>query len=106
MLELIIAPSARADLLAQWSYFADEVGNPDLGDRFVACAELTFRHLVETPGLGRPRKFRSPQARNIQSWRVDDFPRHLIFYRARPDERIVEIIRVLHGARHLEALFA
>jgi len=27
--ELILAPSARADLLAQWDFYADEVGDPD-----------------------------------------------------------------------------
>jgi len=42
MLELIVAPAARADLLAQWEFYADDVGNPDLADRFVASA-MTFQ---------------------------------------------------------------
>ena len=59
MAELIVAPSARADLLAQWDFYADEVGDPDLADRFVARAEATFKKLARTPGLGRPRSFNS-----------------------------------------------
>lgn len=35
-----------------------------------------------------------------------DFPKHLVFYRPLPDERGVEIVRVLHGARDLEALMS
>jgi len=61
--------------------------------------------LVQAPGLGRPRKFHSPKAKNLRSWKVDEFPKHLIFYRPLPNERGVEIVRVIHGARDLEALF-
>ena len=49
MSELIVAPAARADLLAQWDFYADEAGRPDLGDRFFACAEVTFEKLGRTP---------------------------------------------------------
>jgi hypothetical protein len=58
MSELVVAPAARADSLAQWNYCADEVGRPDLADRFTAQAETTFKKLVRTPGFGRPRSFR------------------------------------------------
>ncbi len=104
MPELIVAPAARADLLAQWDYYADEVGRPDLADRFVAQAEVTFKSLARTPGLGRPRRFRSPTVKNLHSRKVADFPKHLIFYRPLQEERGVEIVRVLHGARDLEVL--
>ena len=105
MSELIVAPSARADLLAQWDFYADDVGRPDLADRFTARAESTFKNLARTPGLGRPRPFRSPKAKNLRSWKVADFPKHLIFYRPLPDECGVEIVRVVHGTRDLDALF-
>ena len=80
-------------------------GHPDLADRLVACAEITFKKLARTPGVGRPRPLRSPKAKNLRSWKVADFPKHLIFYRPLPDERGVQIVRVVHGARDLEALF-
>ena len=105
MSELIVAPAARADLLAQWDFYADEVGRPDLGDRFFVCAEATFKKLARTPGLGPPRAFRNAKAKKLRSWQVEHFPRHLVFYRPLPDERGAEIVRVLHGARDLDAAF-
>src|SRR5712672_3469015 len=105
MADLIVAPAARADLLAQWDFYADDVGNPDLADRFLACAESTFKKLARMPTLGRARAFRSPKAKSLRSWKVTDFPKHLVFYRPLPNDRSVEIVRVLHGARDLDALF-
>ncbi len=105
MRELVVAPAARADMLAQWDFYADEVGDPELADRFIASAETTFMKLARTPGLGRARRFRDAKAKNLHSWHVADFPKHLVFYRPLPNERGVEIVRVLHGARDLVALF-
>ena len=105
MVEIIIAPTARADLLAQWDFYADDVGNPDLADRFVVCAELSFKKLARASGLGRPHPFSSPKTKSLRSWKVTDFSNHLIFYRPLPAGRGVEIVRVLHGARDLPALF-
>ena len=39
-------------------------------------------------------------------WKVAVFPKHLIFHRLLRDEHGVEIVRVFHGARNLEALFS
>lgn len=105
MSEPLVAPLARADLFAQWDYFSDVAGDPDLADRFVACAERTFRILHQTPGLGRPRRFRSPQAQGLRSWGVSDFRNYLIFYRLLKEADGVEIVRVLHGARDIKTLF-
>jgi toxin ParE1/3/4 len=105
MPEVLVSPAARADLIAQWDFFADDVGNPALADRFVACAEATFKKLARTPSLGRVRSFASPKAKNLRSWKVNGFPKHLIFYRALPGDPGVEIISVVHGARDLLALF-
>lgn len=105
MFELIVSPSARADLIAQWDFFADEAGNLALADRFVACAEATFKKLACTPGLGRVRSFSNPKADDLRSWKVTDFPRNLVFHRPLPEDRGVEIVRVVHGARDLGAMF-
>src|SRR5690606_36944696 len=103
--ELIIAPAARADLLAQWHYYMDEVGLPELADRFTAQAEATCKKLARTPGLGRPRSFGNSRLQDLRSWKVEGFPRHLIFYRELPEKRGVEIVRLLHGARDIDAQF-
>ena len=105
MSEVIIAPSAQADLAAQWDYFADEVGSLDLADRFLGSTEQTFRTLSCTPRLGRHRSFPNPNVQRLRSWKVDGFPNHLIFYREIPEDGGVEVVRVVHGARDLDALF-
>ena len=43
--------------------------------------------------------------KNIRSWVVTEFTSYLIFYRELADGSGVEILRVLHGARDLDALF-
>jgi len=53
--------------------------------------------------MGRRREFDNPDLIGMRSWRVKRFPKYLIFYI--PIEDGVEIVRVLHGARNLEAIF-
>src|SRR5579871_2370001 len=101
MAELIVSPAARADLIAQWDFFADEVGDMALADRYIACAEATFRKLANTPGLGRRRLFDNPHVKNLRSWQVADFAKYQIFYRLLSENRGIEIVRVIHGARNL-----
>ncbi len=101
--KIVFAPAAQADLVAQWDFYADEVGDVDLADRFVRSVEQTAQKLARNPELGRSRAFRA--ARNVRAWAVSHFPKHIIFYRAATLHGGVEIIRILHGARDLDALF-
>jgi len=39
----------------------------------------------------------------LRAWPIDGFRNHLVFYR--PTDEGVDIVRVLHGARDIEALF-
>jgi toxin ParE1/3/4 len=103
MPEFIIAQAARLDMFEVCEYFDAESRDPNLADRFVNSAILTFEKLARTPGLGRPYKFKKCPHENLRSRRVDNFPNYLIFYRPFPNG--VEIVRVLHGARDLEAQF-
>lgn len=98
-----IAPAARLDILAITDFFKDEVKNVELADRFTDCAEATFSKLAKMPGKGCPRQFRRSSLKALRSWRIDEFPNYLVFYRE-TDTRI-EIVRVLHGARDLECFF-
>lgn len=104
MSRYLIAPAARLDLLAIWNYFALEIGDIDLADRFSASAKKTFEVLARAPGLGRSRPFGRESLKDIRSWRVEGFSRYLVFYRA--TKTPIEIVRVIHGARNLPRLFA
>ena len=82
---------------------AREAARPDAADRVQEAIFDGFDMLARNPALGRKREFRHHQ--NIRSWVVTEFTNYLIFYRELPDGSGVEILRVLHGARDLDALF-
>lgn len=96
-----VSPQAEADVVAIACYIAES--NPDAGERFVDAAYTTFRFLTTQPELGRPRRFTNSTLTGLRSWRVAKFTRHLIFYRFH--DGVIEILRVVHGARDLDALF-
>ncbi len=103
MSQFTISPAAKLDIMGIWTYFADEIGNVELADRFAECAEAAFSDLARSPAMGRPRRFRRSSLRDLRSWRIKEFRRLLVFYREIPEG--VEIVRVLHGARNLSRIF-
>ncbi|MEO6594521.1 MAG: type II toxin-antitoxin system RelE/ParE family toxin [Planctomycetota bacterium] len=95
-------PRARIDLQDCAIYLADHA-SVHVALRFLECAEVTFGLLAEHPGFGRPLEFTRPELEGLRSFRVQGFENHLIFYL--PRESGIEVVRVLHGARDLEAIF-
>jgi toxin ParE1/3/4 len=102
MPEYTLSPEARDDLDAIHAYICRD--NPDVADRVLEAALRTFARLAKAPGMGRTRVFKHSELSNLRSFRVEGFPAYLIFYR--PVEDGVGIVRVLHGARDLDALFS
>ncbi|MGD0410354.1 MAG: type II toxin-antitoxin system RelE/ParE family toxin [Verrucomicrobiota bacterium] len=97
MNDFLIAPEARFDLDEIWSYYAIDLQNPDTADR--ARDELfgALRKLARTPGIGH---FRSDLAGEpLRFWRVRSY---LIICRG--EKRPIEIVRVPHGARDVQAI--
>ena len=101
MLELFIAPAARADLLGIWDSIAED--NPNAADRFLLANEQTMTQLTRHPGLGRERRFARVRGITLRSWSVKGFRHYLVFYFATHDR--LDVVRVVHGARDLDALF-
>lgn len=54
------------------------------------------------PGLGKFSKFSNPQLAGIRQYSINGFRLYLIFYLV--IDSGIEILRVLHGARDLEAI--
>jgi plasmid stabilization system protein ParE len=93
----IVSPEARADLVSIWRYFALEVGDVDLADRILAEIVRGFQKLARTPGLGH---FRSDLADSpLRFWSVRQY---LIIYQS--EVRPIEVVRVLNGARDVQAI--
>jgi antitoxin ParD1/3/4/toxin ParE1/3/4 len=97
MNDYLIAPAARADLEEMWSYIAVDLQNPDAADRIRDELFDALGKLARTPGIGH---FRSDLADEpLRFWGVRSY---LIIYRS--EKRPVEIVRVLYGARDVQAI--
>ena len=94
-------PEVRRDLIG----IADNIARNSLDAalRFLEAAEKSFEFLSRNPEIGHPCEFENHEAAGIRAWRVDGFENHLIFYR--PVKRGVDIVRVIHGHRDIDAIF-
>lgn len=88
-------PQAQEDLLDIWVRIAAD--SPFHADHFLDLLDDKMRLLAGTPGIGRSRAELSPGLRGLP---MDNY---VIFYRQ--VSMGIEIVRVLHGARDIEALF-
>lgn len=90
------SPLARADLREIHDYIAER--DADAALDFVTRLQLACESLAAMPGQGRKRDDLAPGLRS--------FPvaRYIIFYRRVTTG--VEIARVVHGARDIEAIIA
>jgi toxin ParE1/3/4 len=94
-------PRARRDLVESYAYIGRE--NADAAERFLDAAEETIRSVVNMPGLGTPREYLNNRLSGLRSVPIRGFRNWLLFYRVVQEH--VEVVRVLHGARDLAALF-
>ncbi len=91
---------AKLDLAEQADYIRRD--SPQAAIRFLESAEKAFSDLATQPGLGIPEVCDSPRLADLRCWPIPGFRKHLIFYFQRPDG--IEIIRVLHGSRDIQAI--
>jgi toxin ParE1/3/4 len=93
---LVLRPRALADLAEIWAYIAED--SPDRADAFVDLVDGKFQALSRRPASGRRRSELNPDIRSLA------VGRYVIFYQ--PLSRGIEIVRVLHGSRDIELVFA
>ncbi len=93
--QILQSPSARNDIIEIWLYIAQD--DPDAADRLVATIDAKLDLLSDSPNMGKAREELAPSLRS--------FPcgNYLLFYR--PIAQGIELVRVAHGARDIEALF-
>jgi toxin ParE1/3/4 len=90
-----LTEQARQDLDDIWLYIAED--DPATADHFLDSLYEKFVLLAEQPLLGRLRPELAP---NLRSFPVGNY---VIFYR--PTQDGIEVARVLHGARDIDAMF-
>jgi toxin ParE1/3/4 len=98
-----IRPKADQDIEEQAYYFASEA-SPELGHRFILSVHETFRLLATQPEMGWVAHLKVRELASLRAFPVTGFEKMLILYLPRPDG--VEILRVIHGSRNLQAMLA
>jgi toxin ParE1/3/4 len=93
----ILAPVAKSDIAAIWTYYAVEAGDVDLADRMRDEIFRGIRAIGRTPGIGHLRRDLANEPLRFKRVR-----RYLIIYRG--DAKPVQIVRVLHGSRDVRAI--
>jgi toxin ParE1/3/4 len=96
----VVRPKADQDLDDQAYYLATQV-NPEVGHKFLLAAHETFSLLATQPEMGWNCRLKDPGVGSFRVFRVAGFERVLVLYRPRPHG--VEILRVVHGSRNLQA---
>ncbi|MEK7795678.1 MAG: type II toxin-antitoxin system RelE/ParE family toxin [Candidatus Hydrogenedentota bacterium] len=98
--EIVIRPKAKADVVEQALYIAED--NPDAAEGFLTAIEDALSVLVERPEIGARHYLGDALLEGIRMWTVKGFGKHLIFYRVALDG--VEIVRVLYASRDIAAI--
>jgi toxin ParE1/3/4 len=93
-------PQVIRDLLELATYIA--LDNLDASDLFLSAAETTFQQLAQMPNRGKLTQFSHPRLAGIRQQAIKGFRKYLVFYQI--TNTGIEILRVIHGARHIEAI--
>jgi toxin ParE1/3/4 len=99
---LVVSDAAVADIVEQADWYSAQSGNA-LAQRWETAVTAAIMRVLHRPNTGTPCQFRAVELHDLRRTGIPGFPRHLLFYRFDRDE--VVIVRVVHGARDLEALF-
>lgn len=97
----VVRPEADQDLADQAYYYAT-TASPEVGHRFLVAAHDTFALLATQPNMGWHSRLKTPALKGLRVFRVKGFERILVLYLPLLDS--VEILRVVHGSRNLQAL--
>ena len=87
-------PLAEADIFEIWDFIADD--SIEAADRWVDQLDEKFKLLATQAMLGRARDELESGVRSFP------FGRHVIFYM--PGDSGIDIVRVMHSARDIDAL--
>jgi toxin ParE1/3/4 len=92
---------ARADL--DVDQIAEYIGarNATAGRNFMLATRREFEFLAENPLAGTIHPGRNRKVKGLRSWPIKHYRNYLVLYLPRTDG--VEIVRVLHGARDIDA---
>ncbi|MGH8558044.1 MAG: type II toxin-antitoxin system RelE/ParE family toxin [Methylococcales bacterium] len=101
--KVFIKRQAEEDANDIWFYIAQD--NPRAAEAFLSAVEEASSTLSTTPEIGSLRYFYHPELQGLRFYPLKKLEKYLLFYRAVEEEEVVEIVRIVHGARDLPRLF-
>ena len=94
-MKFLLTPLASRDLNQIWDYLAED--NVDVADRVLGEIEKAMRSVAKRPGIGHLREDLADR-----SYRFFLVYSYLIVYR--PETKPLQVVRVLHASRDIQAL--
>ncbi len=94
---------AVADVLGQADWYQTKADRK-LAQRWEKAVTSTVLRIVKMPHAGTRCRFTADELHGTRRLPVAGFPMHLVFYQFQEGE--IRVLRVVHGARDLEALFS
>lgn len=101
-LPYFLSADADNDFAEQFAWFC-ETADWEVADRFFAATLAAFDLISAMPEIGSRRHFDHPLLVNVRVWPIKGFDKYRIFYR--PLGNRIEILRILHAARDVDAIF-
>ncbi|MGD0802070.1 MAG: type II toxin-antitoxin system RelE/ParE family toxin [Terracidiphilus sp.] len=102
MQKVSFRPLARRDIRDVAAYMLVEASEA-VAVSFEKAVQNLAQTLAGMPEIRVPCSFRNPELHNVRRLTVTGFEKWLLFYRATEDR--IDVIRVLHGARDIAAIF-
>ena len=99
--KIFISKRAEIDTEEITLYLA--LDNPPAETKFREALEAAYTLLSTMPDMGSTRDYHNPRISHLRMFPIIKFENFLIFYQSTEEELIV--VRVLHGARDIAALF-
>jgi len=99
--KIFISKRAELDIEEIALYLA--LDNPTAETLFREALDHTYELLSTMPDMGTSRDFQNPRFSLMRMFPVKKFDKYMIFYQ--PIQQGILIVRVLHGARDIAALF-
>jgi plasmid stabilization system protein ParE len=96
-------PAALKDILDHADYLAEQASLA-VATRFVKATEQTISRLATMPRVGSLWDSEHPRLADMRFSPIGKFRNHLVFYRPISGGG-VEVVRVLHGAQDIDAIF-
>ncbi len=88
--------------MRQFRYYLATQDLPRVALRFLDAVRRTTEDLRKHPHIGPRYKAGDSRLQNLRSWPVTGFEAIRVYYI--PDDKVIHVIRVLHGKRDVEQI--